>query len=99
MPRDSLVVINNCAHMSKYPYYDEPIPNEGSLHRMEHERDACGVGFVAQVEGIKSHDILKYALCGICNVVHRGAMDADMKTGDGAGILTQIPHKILLPVA
>ncbi len=85
--------------MSKYPYYPESIPNEGSLHRMELERDACGVGFVAQVEGIKSHEILEHAICGICNVVHRGAMDADMKTGDGAGILTQIPHKILLPVA
>ena len=85
--------------MSRYPYYSEPVPNEGSLHRMELERDACGVGFVAQVEGVKSHEILELALAGCCNVVHRGAMDADMKTGDGAGILTQIPHKILLPVA
>src|SRR6218665_320463 len=83
--------------MTKYPFYDEPIPNEGSLHRMDMERDACGVGFVAQVEGKRSRKILDYALGGCCNVVHRGAMEADMKTGDGAGVLTQIPHKILVP--
>ncbi|MFZ4764838.1 MAG: glutamate synthase large subunit [Roseimicrobium sp.] len=85
--------------MTKHPHYDLPIPNEGSLHRMELERDACGVGFVAKVDGTKSHEILELALHGICSVVHRGAVDADMKTGDGAGILTQIPHKILLPIA
>jgi len=85
--------------MTKYPYYDEPIPNEGSLHRMELERDACGVGFVAQVDGVRSRRILDYAIGGCCNVIHRGAMDMDMKTGDGAGILTQIPHKLLLPEA
>ena len=83
--------------MTKHPYYDEPIPNEGSLHRMEMERDACGVGFVAQVNGKRSRKILEYAITGCCNVVHRGAVDSDMKTGDGAGILTQIPHGILLP--
>ncbi|CAN5790706.1 glutamate synthase large subunit [soil metagenome] len=83
--------------MTKYPYYDEPIPNEGSLHRMEMERDSCGVGFVAQVDGKASRKILDYALGGCCNVVHRGAMNSDMKTGDGAGVLTQIPHKLLMP--
>ncbi|RBP36075.1 glutamate synthase (NADPH/NADH) large chain/glutamate synthase (ferredoxin) [Roseimicrobium gellanilyticum] len=85
--------------MTKHPYYDLPIPNEGSLHRMELERDACGVGFVAKVDGTRSHEILELALGGCCAVVHRGAMEADMKTGDGAGVLAQIPHKILLPVA
>ena len=85
--------------MTKHPYYDEPIPNEGTLHRMDLERDACGVGFVAQVNGKRSHQILEYALGGCCNVIHRGAMEADMKTGDGAGILTQIPHGILVPEA
>ncbi|TLD68278.1 glutamate synthase large subunit [Phragmitibacter flavus] len=80
--------------MTKHPYYDKPIPNEGSLHLMEMERDACGVGFVAQVEGKRSRKILDYALTGVCRVVHRGAMFADRKTGDGAGILTQIPHAL-----
>jgi glutamate synthase domain-containing protein 2/glutamate synthase domain-containing protein 1/glutamate synthase domain-containing protein 3 len=83
--------------MTKHPYYDKPIPNEGSLHLMEMERDACGVGFVAQVEGKRSRKILDYALTGVCRVVHRGAMFADRKTGDGAGILTQIPHALFAP--
>ena len=64
--------------MIKYPFYDLPIPNEGTLHRMDAEGDSCGVGFVAQVDGKRSHEILQLALCGVCNVVHRGAMDADL---------------------
>ncbi len=83
--------------MTKYPFYDEPIPNENSLHRMDMERDACGVGFVAQVDGKRSRKILDYALGGVCRVVHRGAMFPDMKTGDGAGVLTQIPHGLFMP--
>lgn len=61
---------------------------------MDAERDACGVGFVAHIQGKRSREILDYALTGVCRVVHRGAMFPDMKTGDGAGVLTQIPHKI-----
>jgi len=80
--------------MTKHPYYDQPIPNEGSLHLMDAERDACGVGFVAQVDGKRSRKILDFALTGVCRVVHRGAMFPDRKTGDGAGILTQIPHAL-----
>jgi glutamate synthase (NADPH/NADH) large chain/glutamate synthase (ferredoxin) len=58
------------------------------------ERDACGVGFVANIHGIKSRLILEYGITSCCNVIHRGAAEADRKTGDGAGILTQIPHKL-----
>jgi glutamate synthase domain-containing protein 2/glutamate synthase domain-containing protein 1/glutamate synthase domain-containing protein 3 len=81
----------------KHPHYDLDIPNEGTLHRMEAERDACGVGFVANIHGKPSRDILKMAVCGVCSVQHRGAVDADRVTGDGAGVLTQIPHDVLLP--
>jgi glutamate synthase domain-containing protein 2/glutamate synthase domain-containing protein 1/glutamate synthase domain-containing protein 3 len=81
----------------KYPYYDLDIPNEGTLHRMDAERDACGVGFVANIHGKRSREILDMAICGVCSVQHRGAVDADRVTGDGAGVLTQIPHKILIP--
>ncbi|SKA75952.1 glutamate synthase (NADPH/NADH) large chain [Prosthecobacter debontii] len=81
----------------KHPFYDQDIPNEGSLHRMDLERDACGVGFVANIHGKRSRDILEMAICGVCNVQHRGAVDADRVTGDGAGVLTQIPHKVLMP--
>ena len=81
----------------KHPFYDENIPNEGSLHLMDNERDACGVGFVAHVTGEKSRKILDMAICGVCSVQHRGAVDADRVTGDGAGVLTQIPHKLFVP--
>jgi glutamate synthase (NADPH/NADH) large chain/glutamate synthase (ferredoxin) len=81
----------------KYPFYDLDIPNEGSLHHIENEKDACGVGFVANIEGKRSRAILDLAINGVCNVQHRGAVDADRVTGDGAGVLTQIPHKIFQP--
>jgi glutamate synthase (NADPH/NADH) large chain/glutamate synthase (ferredoxin) len=82
-----------------YPHYDENIPNEGSLHLMEAERDACGVGFVANIHGKRSREILDMAICGVCSVQHRGAVDADRVTGDGSGVLTQIPYEVLLPEA
>jgi glutamate synthase domain-containing protein 2/glutamate synthase domain-containing protein 1/glutamate synthase domain-containing protein 3 len=81
----------------KYPFYDQDIPNEGSLHLMDMERDACGVGFVANIHGKRSRNILDMALCGVCSVQHRGAVDADRVTGDGAGVLTHIPYEVLLP--
>ncbi len=67
------------------------------MYRPEHEHDSCGVGFVAQVSGRRSNRILRMGLRSICNLMHRGALDADAKTGDGAGILTQIPYKLFVP--
>jgi glutamate synthase (NADPH/NADH) large chain/glutamate synthase (ferredoxin) len=58
------------------------------------EHDACGVGMVASIKGVRSNSILRKALTCVCSLIHRGAMDADAKTGDGAGVLTQIPHKL-----
>ena len=65
-----------------------------SLYSPEHEHDACGVGFIAQVSGERSNKVLRYGLESLCNLGHRGALDADAKTGDGAGLLTQLPYKI-----
>ena len=65
-----------------------------TLWRPEFEKDSCGVGFVADVSGRPSHRILRMAIQGVCCVTHRGAVSADAKTGDGAGILTQIPRKL-----
>ncbi|HEY5793230.1 MAG TPA: glutamate synthase subunit alpha, partial [Chthoniobacterales bacterium] len=67
------------------------------LYNPEFEHDACGVGFVAQVSGRRSNQILKIGLRSICGLMHRGALDADAKTGDGAGVSTQIPYKIFAP--
>jgi glutamate synthase (ferredoxin) len=66
----------------------------GSLYRPEFEHDACGVGFIANTTGKKEFRILEYAIQALCNLAHRGALDADAKTGDGAGVMTQIPHAL-----
>ncbi len=68
-----------------------------SLYSPDFEHDACGVGFIAQVSGKRSNAVLKYALQSLCNLAHRGAVDADMKTGDGAGVSTQIPYRLFKP--
>ncbi len=68
-----------------------------SLYDPSFEHDACGVGFVADINGRRSNQILKIGLKSICGLMHRGALDADAKTGDGAGIATQIPYKIFTP--
>src|SRR5216684_7795272 len=57
------------------------------------ERDSCGVGFIADIKGRKSHKLVEDALAILCNLEHRGAVGADPRAGDGAGILVQIPHK------
>ena len=59
------------------------------------ERDACGVGFIANLKGKKSHQVISDALKMLCNLEHRGAVGADPLAGDGAGILIQIPHAFL----
>ncbi len=64
------------------------------LYSPEFEHDACGVGFIADIHGRSSHGVLAKAITGLKNLAHRGAIDADAVTGDGAGILTQIPHAI-----
>ena len=68
-----------------------------TLYDPAHEHDSCGVGFVAQVSGRRSSRILKIGLRSICSLMHRGALDADAKTGDGAGVMTQIPYKLFVP--
>ena len=69
-----------------------------SLYDPANEHDACGVGMVARISGKRSNEILKIGLRSICNLMHRGALDADARTGDGAGISTQIPYKLFKPV-
>ncbi len=59
------------------------------------ERDACGVGFIADLHGRRERRVLEHALEALANLAHRGAVSADGKTGDGAGILTQLPYRIL----
>ncbi|MBM3946184.1 MAG: glutamate synthase subunit alpha, partial [SAR202 cluster bacterium] len=65
------------------------------LWRPEYEHDACGVGFVADISGNPRYTTLRLAVQAVVNVTHRGAVSADGKSGDGAGILTQLPMKLL----
>ena len=63
----------------------------GLLYDARDERDACGVGFVADMSGRQSRGVLETALEALGNLEHRGAVGADGRTGDGAGLLTQLP--------
>ena len=69
--------------------------NTRTLHRPGAEHDACGVGFVADLRGRRSRDLVEDALLILQRLAHRGAVGADPETGDGAGILLQIPHALL----
>ena len=66
------------------------------LYNTAYEHDACGVGMVVNIHGNKSHELVSNALKVLENMRHRGAEGADNKTGDGAGILLQIPHEFIL---
>ena len=66
-------------------------PAEG-MYDPSLEKDSCGVGFIANIKGKKSHQIVSDAISILCNLEHRGAVGADPRAGDGAGILVQIPH-------
>src|SRR3989338_4259779 len=74
------------------------IPQPIGLYPPAYEHDACGTGFVASIDGVATHDIVRASLQCVCNVTHRGALSADAKTGDGAGVLTQIPQKLFVKV-
>ena len=73
---------------------DQPnrLPQPQGLYHPRNEHDACGMGLVASIKGEKSHDIIRKGLEVLINLTHRGAAGCDPETGDGAGILIQIPH-------
>lgn len=71
-------------------------PGRCGLYRPEFEHDGCGIGFVTHIKGKKSHSIIQMGLEVLVNLTHRGAEGADAKTGDGAGILLQIPRDFYL---
>ncbi|WP_100401229.1 glutamate synthase large subunit [Bacillus sp. FJAT-44742] len=72
--------------MGKYGY-----PSEQGLYDPRNEHEACGIGMIANINGKKSHDIVQHGVTILCNLEHRGGQSADIHTGDGAGIMTQIP--------
>ncbi|HEY5469315.1 MAG TPA: glutamate synthase large subunit [Bacteroidales bacterium] len=71
-------------------------PREQGLYHQEFEHGSCGIGFVAHLKGKKSHSIIRQGLDILTNMTHRGAEGADSKTGDGAGVLIQVPRDFYL---
>jgi glutamate synthase (NADPH/NADH) large chain/glutamate synthase (ferredoxin) len=71
------------------------LPQKQGLYSPEYEKDSCGIGFVVNIKGQKSHDIVQKGLQVLENLTHRGAQGCDPCTGDGAGILLQVPHAFL----
>ncbi|MDR0834047.1 MAG: glutamate synthase large subunit [Candidatus Symbiothrix sp.] len=70
--------------------------NKIGLYQSEYEHDACGVGLLVDIDGNRSHEIVEKGLQVLEHMLHRGAESADNKTGDGAGIMLQIPHEFIL---
>src|SRR5687767_11714327 len=84
-----------------FPTHVHEQPGQGGRvqrHPYEIERDACGIGFVADARGRPSRAIVEAALEALCRVRHRGAVAADALTGDGSGLLLPIPRRLLDPV-
>ncbi|HEU5036041.1 MAG TPA: glutamate synthase large subunit [Nocardioides sp.] len=78
--------------------YSHAFPPPQGLYDPRHEHDACGVAFVATLTGVASHDIVKQGITALRNLDHRGAAGAEQNTGDGAGILLQVPDAFLRAV-
>src|SRR6516225_10888644 len=72
---------------------DPGLPPAQGLYDPALDKDSCGVGFIADIKGRKSHQLIEDGLRILCNLEHRGAVGADPRMGDGAGILVQMPHK------
>src|SRR4051794_32082847 len=73
-------------------------PDRQGLYDPAFEHDACGVSFVVDMKGRRSHDIVDKGITALCHLEHRGATGAETNTGDGAGILIQMPDKFLRAV-
>lgn len=72
------------------------LPVKQGLYDPEYEKDACGVGFSCHIKGEVSHKIVSDARFLLCNMTHRGAVGSDARDGDGAGVMTSIPHKFMV---
>lgn len=79
----------------------DAIPPKQGLYDPEYEKDSCGVGFITHIKGLASHSIVSKGQSILCNMTHRGAVGADARDGDGAGVMTAIPidfFRKLVPV-
>ena len=72
------------------------LPDKQGLYSPEYEHDNCGAGFICSLQGKKTNEIIHKALDILCKLEHRGAVSSDGRTGDGAGLLIEIPHAFFL---
>jgi glutamate synthase (NADPH) large chain len=79
--------------VSESPVTPNGLPAAQGLYHPNQEHDACGIGFIASIKGHKSHEIIEKGIQILINLTHRGACGCDPETGDGAGLLIQIPHQ------
>ncbi|MCL4449102.1 MAG: glutamate synthase large subunit [Actinobacteria bacterium] len=89
-------MINDAGHPSNKTTFTAA--KRQGLYDPRFEHDSCGVAFVADLSGHPSHDIVQKGLSAVCNLEHRGASGAEPDTGDGAGILIQMPHEFLAEI-
>src|SRR5512147_3201201 len=76
--------------------FQSGLPPKQGLYDPQFEHDSCGAGFVVNIKGVASHAIIDQALTVLENLAHRGAVGSEYNTGDGAGILIQMPHAFLV---
>src|SRR3989304_5463117 len=81
------------AARARSAWLDPGTPEAQGLYDPALNKDSCGVGFIADIKGKKSHQIVEDGLQILCNLEHRGAVGADPRMGDGPGILGQMPHQ------
>src|SRR6476660_4657206 len=72
---------------------DQQLPSAQGLYRPEFEHDACGIGLYAHIKGLATHEIVQKGLQMLCQLDHRGGQGSDPLTGDGAGLMVQIPDQ------
>jgi glutamate synthase (NADPH) large chain len=88
-------LVKDASPNARLTWLDPTLPKAAGLFDPAQEKDSCGVGFIANIKNRKSHQLVSDALAILCNLEHRGAVGADPRAGDGAGILVQMPHKFL----
>jgi len=71
--------------------HNPDLPRAQGLYDPRFEHDACGVNFIVHMKGLRSHDIVEHGITALCNLQHRGALGSEVNTGDGAGLLLQVP--------
>ena len=83
---------------SPFPINSAGVPAPTGLYDPKNEHDSCGVGFVARIDGVSQHHVVQKGIQILVNLEHRGAMGGDKSTGDGAGIMVEVPDTFLRQV-